>query len=921
VSVHGYDDDFGMFELRCFREDDNDANLNLRWTVWKTDEEVVALSNKVDKQVGLRNPFPLESTRRCWGLSKRKLSVEDVGKFLRGVIARDCENGSLSIVGNNMGNPLAVDRLLSEFFELSVSSLRAELNREGKFREGYLRKTPVSYVYELRMKNILLVVQVFILILLGVFAVLEHVYWLLAVAYALLFVLALLDIYLTRPTEPTRTMVLPGFLFPLGGPLLVLGYVLYDMFLRTRHKRWVTLRPSYLAYFETNYDSSPKGVFLLDHNTTVRSSSCCLNPFVLQISNGSQTISLHTTSLSSRRKWERAIRACLYQLGGQTEDGQSFAPIRRDTPAQWYADAKFLFRDIYHALNSAQHEIFIAGWMISPELRLVRTGNEQEDSKTTLELVLHQAVKRGVRVHVLLYREVDFALENNSHYVKTRLVPLGVQIIRHAAQSRAVGAHAHLLPGWNVGDTWWSHHEKLVVVDQSIAFVGGIDLAFGRYDDQDHHLTDENERIWPGKDYYNVRIRDFINLEEPHVDLVDRHDSGRMPWHDIHCCVGGDAARDVVSHFIARWNHELHQLQSFRASRKSVYQFLLPARYETSLGEQLLPYSCTRIQALRSVGPWSLSRHVDHSIRTKYLRLIDRSEHFIYIENQFFNSNIIATALANRLLRALDNNEQFKLFVVLPQWPAFEGMPHENPMTKIVLHFQHKTMDSVLSRLRQGSIEAFGTIEDARIAKLVSFCSLRKAEYLQGKLVSEQVYVHSKLMIVDDEKCIIGSANLNDRSLNGDRDSEFCVFIEDNAFVKDLRCSLFIEHLGLHPKDCQRCRMCSLERRSKNCDIPAISKSYVSDPFVALWDDTSVANAEVLETLFPGLQPRNSYRNIVQAAEGAADTPDPNSTAHAFQKLTGNLVRIPLYFLRDERALLPSFRDPKTFILPYENFI
>ena len=42
------------------------------------------------------------------------------------------------------------------------------------------------------------------------------------------------------------------------------------------------------------------------------------------------------------------------------------------------------------------------------------------------------------------------------------------------------------------------------------------------------------------------------------------------------------------------------------------------------------------------------------------------------------------------------------------------------------------------------------------------------------------IYVHSKLMIVDDRRCIIGSANINDRSLMGDRDSELAIVVEEN---------------------------------------------------------------------------------------------------------------------------------------------
>jgi phospholipase D1/2 len=53
---------------------------------------------------------------------------------------------------------------------------------------------------------------------------------------------------------------------------------------------------------------------------------------------------------------------------------------------------------------------------------------------------------------------------------------------------------------------------------------------------------------------------------------------------------------------------------------------------------------------------------------------------------------------------------------------------------------------------------------------------------LASNLVTELIYVHSKLMIVDNKTVIIGSANINDRSLLGKRDSEVAVIISDEAF-------------------------------------------------------------------------------------------------------------------------------------------
>lgn len=69
-----------------------------------------------------------------------------------------------------------------------------------------------------------------------------------------------------------------------------------------------------------------------------------------------------------------------------------------------------------------------------------------------------------------------------------------------------------------------SHHEKIVVVDHQVCFIGGLDLCFGRYDSSEHKVGDCPPRIWPGKDYYNPRysfftfmsllcVYDFINFK------------------------------------------------------------------------------------------------------------------------------------------------------------------------------------------------------------------------------------------------------------------------------------------------------------------------------------------------------------------------------------------------------------------------
>lgn len=81
---------------------------------------------------------------------------------------------------------------------------------------------------------------------------------------------------------------------------------------------------------------------------------------------------------------------------------------------------------------------------------------------------------------ILIYKEIEVALGINSYYSKQRLVeqcPENIKVLRHPDHARA-------------GVFLWAHHEKIVVVDQSLAFLGGIDLCYGRWDNSEHRLID-----------------------------------------------------------------------------------------------------------------------------------------------------------------------------------------------------------------------------------------------------------------------------------------------------------------------------------------------------------------------------------------------------------------------------------------------
>ncbi|TKU25661.1 phospholipase [Citrobacter sp. wls718] len=107
----------------------------------------------------------------------------------------------------------------------------------------------------------------------------------------------------------------------------------------------------------------------------------------------------------------------------------------------------------------------------------------------------------------------------------------------------------------------------------------------------------------------------------------------------------------------------------------------------------------------------------------------------------------------------------------------------------------------------------YETISFEACAKYITLLNLRAHDSLYGMPVTEQVYVHSKLMVVDDRYVLVGSANINERSLLGDRDSELAVLIADTdggyqdidgsgvlspyrKFARDLRLNIWKKLLG-----------------------------------------------------------------------------------------------------------------------------
>ncbi|KAJ1354973.1 hypothetical protein KIN20_012078, partial [Parelaphostrongylus tenuis] len=243
-----------------------------------------------------------------------------------------------------------------------------------------------------------------------------------------------------------------------------------------------------------------------------------------------------------------------------------------------------------------------------------------------------------------------------------------------------------------------------------------------------------------------------------------------MPWHDIHSVTFGAPARDVARHFIQRWN----ATKTEKLKDDLTYPCLLPKSYENLKVPRVFKNPTfsynVNVQVLRSLSNWSgLTNQTEDSIQMAYLSLIANSKHYIYIENQFFVSmvdsndvmNEICKVLCNRVIRAYKENETFRVYIMIPLMPGFEGnvgAPGGSSL-QAVLHWTYQSLsrgpNSLFERVKAVVPNPYNYI---------SVASLRTNDILCGRLVTELIYIHSKLLIVDDEHVIIGSANINDRS-------------------------------------------------------------------------------------------------------------------------------------------------------------
>ncbi len=274
-------------------------------------------------------------------------------------------------------------------------------------------------------------------------------------------------------------------------------------------------------------------------------------------------------------------------------------PVRQGNAVEILIDGVDALAAMQEAIGGAQESVHIAGWHSSPDFRLTR-----DPGSPTLRDLLAEVADR-VPVRLLLWAGPPLPA-----FQPTRKVVKAVrkEFLRDSRVQCELDDRER---------TMHCHHEKIVIVDGSTAFVGGIDFTALQGDRHDHPAHPPR---------------------------------GPLGWHDAATRLRGPAVADVANHFISRWNE--------------ITGNDLPAVSPPGTEGEVA------LQVLRTVPDrtYDFLPNGEYTILDAYLRAFRSAEHFIYVENQFLWSPEVVDVLAHKLQHP--PNDDFRILLLLPIKPA-----------------------------------------------------------------------------------------------------------------------------------------------------------------------------------------------------------------------------------------------------------
>lgn len=421
----------------------------------------------------------------------------------------------------------------------------------------------------------------------------------------------------------------------------------------------------------------------------------------------------------------------------------AFAIARADQSAL-LIDACVYYQTVYRALEQARHYAVLSGWQFDTGVPLLRGQHAKRATRpVTLLKFLHALCEERpeLTIYILAW---DFSVA----YLSEREWMQGLKFAYSTNPRLRFEWDEHPVAGA-------SHHQKFVVVDGAVGFLGGIDICDARWDECDHR--------------------------EHNPQRVNLAGEPCKPYHDVQAALTGEAVRPLVDVFVERWQHATgDRLQLGLASPEVRSRFELSRLSEghaQPVGCSLAAFSRTRQD--ERANPVEIAE-----IRELVSDALKTAERLIYAETQYFTSRSIAAVLLERMR----NDRLPKLEIVL-------CMPRgaDSPKEKLALG---DTQEAILYALRETARE---TGHELRL--------LYSATGTEG--VDEiPTFIHAKLLIVDDQLLMVGSPNLTERSMG--LDTEIAVtWYHDGEHeeqdtrdcVRNVRTRLLAEHAGLDARE------------------------------------------------------------------------------------------------------------------------
>ena len=357
-------------------------------------------------------------------------------------------------------------------------------------------------------------------------------------------------------------------------------------------------------------------------------------------------------------------------------------------------DAADYFRLVRQALLAARHTVFILGWDIFAEVDLL-PGAAASDAPTRLDDLLAFVARRRprLRCYILIWDYAALYTLERDPFSRWKLGWRMPRRVRFGFDDR--------IP---VGG---SHHQKIVVVDDQLAFCGGIDLTGHRWDTSAHRVEE------PAADVGRRALR-AVSRGPGHGHGTN----GRGPWRA--------GTRSLA-----------------RNGREAAAAVGTVQRGSLALGRQARSHGRQRRDC--PTMPEFETQPAVRECEELFLDSIARAKQSIYIESQYFTNDTLAEALAARL-REPDGPE---IIVVSPK--ECHGWLEQN------------TMGAFRNRVFRRMIAA----DTHRRLRLV-YPAASRAQNVP-------TFIHSKVMVVDDELVRIGSANFSRRSMGVDSECDLAV--------------------------------------------------------------------------------------------------------------------------------------------------